>query len=197
MRGRGYAFRGQQPGRFPHTSMPRSEETALVRESEILGPFEYRFTPSRTFVRLARQVLGAWLERQPGVDVDGIDDLLVATSELCTNAVIHSSGAPASVALRAWIDCDEVVLQVEDDGDGFDLDEGDRTSVLPAIGAEHGRGLFIVAALTDAVEVRLVDGHTVVTCRKKAMIRQPADHVDHRLSTRFRSADAVGRNDGR
>ena len=177
--------------------MPRSEETALVRASEILGPFEYRFTPSRTFVRLARQVFGAWLERQPGVDVDGIDDLLVAVSELCTNAVTHSSGAPGSVALRAWIDCDEVVVEVEDDGDGFDLHAGDRTTVLPGIGQEHGRGLFIVAALTDHISVRAVDDRTIVSCRKKAMTRQPVDHLDHRLSTRFRGADAVARNDGR
>ena len=177
--------------------MPRSDESALVRESEILGPFEYRFTPSRTFVRLARQVFGAWLERQPGVDVNGIDDLMLAVSELCTNAVIHASGAADSVALRAWIENDEVVLEVEDDGRGFDLHAGDRTAVLPEIGQEHGRGLFIVAALTDALSVRVVDGHTVVTCRRQAMTRQPEDHLDHRLSTRFRGADASGRNDGR
>jgi serine/threonine-protein kinase RsbW len=177
--------------------MQRSDPSALVHEPEVLGPFEYRFTPSRTVIRLARQVFGMWLERQPGVDVDGIDDLMVAVSELCTNAVTHASGAVGSVALRAWIDCDEVVLEVEDDGDGFDLHEGDRTNVTPGFSEEGGRGLFIVSALTDHISLRIDQGRTIVTCRKKDMIRQPPDREDHRLSVRFRAADATGRNDGR
>src|SRR5687768_3255704 len=112
--------------------------------ADAAGPIEFRFTPtSRISVRLARRVVAHWLEAHPGIDGDGIDDLLIAVSELCTNAAAHASGEVGSVALRICVSDGAVVLEVEDDGPGFDPDEVIDLTKLES-DDEHGRGLFIV-----------------------------------------------------
>jgi serine/threonine-protein kinase RsbW len=128
------------------------------------GPFEYRFSPSSAAVPMSRHLLREWLACA-GAPTDAADDLLLAASELCTNAVRHASGAPNSAALRAWMDDSEaVVLEVEDDGPGFGWPASGVGE--PDLGSQSGRGLFIVQNVTDEV---VVDGQgptNVVRCRR-------------------------------
>lgn len=171
---------------MPTPATERPHEPSATRLVP-LGPIEYRFAPSLPAIRLARHVLANWLELQPGVDVDGIDDLIVACSELVSNAVRHAVGDVVSLRVRA--DEDSVVLEIEDDGDGFAwpawamADVGDDD--------EHGRGLFIVEALTDEVEVVTSRGRTVVRCRKRRMFNRPGGGPGGAdvgtLSARFRA----------
>lgn len=151
-----------------------------------LGPIEYRFAPSLPAIRLARHVLANWLELQPGVDVDAIDDLLVACSELVTNAVRHATGANAEVCLRVLAAGDAIVLEIEDDGDGFAWPVG-RVMADVLADDEHGRGLFIVESLTDDLEVVTSRGRTIVRCRKRAMLHQRTTSADPELNARFRA----------
>jgi anti-sigma regulatory factor (Ser/Thr protein kinase) len=155
-----------------------------------LGPIEYRFAPSLPAIRLARHVLSNWLELQPGVNVDGIDDLLVACSELVTNAVRHATGSNDQVALRVFAAGDSIVFEVEDDGDGF---AWPVSKVMADVLAddENGRGLFIVEALTDDVEVVASRGRTIVRCLKRGMLNLGVAQTDaadaDTLSARFRA----------
>lgn len=166
-------------------------DPAVREPSDILGPIEYRFAPSRRAIRLARHVLAGWLELQPGVDVDAIDDLLIACSELVTNAVDHATGPSASVLVRARIEGDAVCLEIEDDGDGFAWPVG--RGMADVLGDdEHGRGLFIVEALTDVVEVVARRGRTIVRCSKHGVLRQPETSQDPALSARFRAEEHPG-----
>lgn len=150
------------------------------------GPFEYRFTPSLGGIRLTRHVLANWLALQPGVDVDAIDDLLLVCSELSTNAIAHASGAEGSVALRVRTEGDDLVLEMEDDGEGF---AWPVAHVLADVldDDEHGRGLFIVEALTDTLEVFARDGVTVVRCTKVGVLGPAGAGADPALSRRFRA----------
>lgn len=128
---------------------------------DLLGPFEYRFPATARGARLARQVLGLWLDQQPIPD-DCVHDLLLACSELCGNAIRH--GAPTAdgmVALAASIVGSGVAIEVHDDGSGFTL-QGRRTDPE----AEGGRGLQLVSQVTDHVDVRMEPDHTVVRCYK-------------------------------
>ena len=134
----------------------------------LLGPLTHRFSPSTAAVPLARHLLADWLERVP-VEASAVDGLLLVASELCSNAVRHSSGAPGSVQLRAWTEDGGVVLEVEDDGGALTwsapvLDE------VPDPEAETGRGLFLVTELSDAVATRTVEGRTVVRSVKRAVV---------------------------
>ena len=125
-----------------------------------LGPFEYRFTPSVAAVSLARHFMADWLCNQPA-DLGVLDDVLVIVSELCTNAVQAASGAPGGVALRAWDDADTLVLEVEDDGGGF-VDDLPDEGHLPDVESPRGRGLFLVRALADSIDVIPGESGTIV-----------------------------------
>lgn len=97
-------------------------------------------------------------------------------SELCTNAIAHASPAPQSIALRAALHGDAVVLEVEDDGPGLDLDlqrdlADDRAQ--HERDHEHGRGLSIVRKLTDRLDVRRVGDRTIVRCDTDAVAAPP------------------------
>lgn len=132
----------------------------------VLGPFHYRFSPSTASIPLTRHLFADWLHYQP-VDPAHRDDLLFVATELCTNGIRASSGAPQSVELRAWLDGAAIHIQVEDDGAGF---VPAPSTDLPATDSESGRGLFLVRALTDRVDVARVDANTVTMCVKDAVI---------------------------
>lgn len=144
----------------------RSPSAALP--THMLAPFAHQFSPRAAAVPLARHLLRDWLERVP-VETPAMHDLLLTVSELCSNAVRHASGAPGSVALRAWAESDTIVIEVSDDGSSLVWPD-DVSDELPDPDAEQGRGLFLVRELVDEVMSRLEEGRTVVRVVKRAVI---------------------------
>lgn len=133
-----------------------------------LAPFEYRFTPQPAAVSIARHLLEEWLIRFP-VPRDETSDLLLVASELISNAVRHATGRPGGVALRAWAEDADVIIEVEDDGGGAGAWPVPDEEPPPA-DLERGRGLFLVHALSDTVETATEGEHTTVRCRKRAVL---------------------------
>ncbi|ADI08401.1 hypothetical protein SBI_05281 [Streptomyces bingchenggensis BCW-1] len=126
-------------------------------------------------VPLARRLLLGTMETA-GVDPEISYDLSVALSEACANAVEHGGGADGGggdYRVTAYIDGDTCRIEVTDSGPGFPRrpsrpDRGDwakdpqvrPTARQPAPAqAEHGRGLFLIEALTDRVRYRDRPGH--------------------------------------
>jgi anti-anti-sigma factor len=73
------------------------------------------------------------------LDEDDISTVVLLTSELVTNAVIHPKAPDeANMALRFWVYDRGVRVEVEDPGDGFDPGKHSRSS------RHGGRGLFLV-----------------------------------------------------
>lgn len=71
-------------------------------------------------------------------------NLVLLTSELVTNAVIHPRGAPGTpIALRIIVYAERVRIEVEDCGQGFT-----HPQPMPP-GGERGRGLFLVDRFSD------------------------------------------------
>ncbi len=132
------------------------------------APFEYRFSPSPATIPLCRHLFSDWMDHL-NIDDAERSDLLLVVSELCSNAVRHASGAPSALVLRAWADGDDLVVEVEDDGTGFEL-EGLYDDEEPDPDAERGRGLYVVDALTDVVTVTRDGGHTIVRAVRRAVI---------------------------
>ena len=88
----------------------------------------------------------------------------VALTEALSNAILRGNGddATRSVRLRVEIDDLQLVAEVRDEGDGFDLDACTEDSTLPEnLLREDGRGLFLMQKLMDRVE-RFRDGGNVV-----------------------------------
>jgi anti-sigma regulatory factor (Ser/Thr protein kinase) len=144
----------------------RRSPGALPRHA--LAPFSHQFSPQAAAVPLARHLLHDWLRLVP-VEEGAADALLLAVSELCSNAVRHAQGS-ATVHLHAWTEADAVVIEVSDDGGSLVWSDGPATAELPDPEAERGRGLFLVRELADEVAGRQEEGRTVVRLVKRAVV---------------------------
>lgn len=105
-----------------------------------------------------------WL-RAVGVPGDIADDLHVVFSELTANAVNGSPHEAALVNVRAACEDGEVVLDVRNTTavDGYRARRWDLGDPL----REGGRGLLIVQALVDELDVRQAGHDLAVRCRRR------------------------------
>lgn len=98
------------------------------------------------------------------VPEDAIDDVRVAVTEACANAVRHAvDSVEYTVSLRVAGDGCEI--EIVDVGPGFDPLGAELGDFDPE--AETGRGLYLVRALIDDLDYRRVDGRTHVTLTKR------------------------------
>jgi len=79
----------------------------------------------------------------------------VALTEAVANAILRGNGDdPAKhVHVRAEVGIDRLVVEVGDEGPGFDLDASVVDPTMPGnLDREDGRGLFLMRKLMDSVE---------------------------------------------
>ncbi|HWH33923.1 MAG TPA: ATP-binding protein [Acidimicrobiales bacterium] len=108
------------------------------------------------FVGVARTVVAAVATSIPGIDDDRLEDLRIAVSEACTNAVEAHQALQRDqrVVLRCLVDPDVLQIQVEDRGNGFDparVPSRPLVSDSGQLGPERGWGLQLIRALVDDV----------------------------------------------
>lgn len=125
--------------------------------------------PARAdFLAVARLVVGAAASVEEGLSEDRLDNLRLAVSEACINAInAHGRlGTDADhILIRCGLSLDRIEVEVVDHGSGFD-----PTAVpeLPAptdparLEHEGGLGLQLIRALTDETEIRSDHGGTAV-----------------------------------
>lgn len=121
-------------------------------------------------IPVVRRVVGDAL-RGLGVSEDCVADILVATSEACTNAVEHAQSC-GNYEVVGHVDEDTVRLKIMDWGRG-------PRPVPPVPGpgglAESGRGIKIMRALVDDFDIDSgPDRGTVVHLRKRLTWRDEA-----------------------
>jgi anti-sigma regulatory factor (Ser/Thr protein kinase) len=101
---------------------------------------------------------------QAGLSPDRANDLVIAVAELAANTLVHTSG-PGTLTI--WVTDDEVICQVQDQGQITDLQAG---MVRHAPDAPGGRGLWVVCQVCDQVEISTGQGGTTVRVH---MMRSP------------------------
>ena len=109
---------------------------------------------------LTRQVLDASLE-VIGITPDTRADITLALGEACANVILHADNSD-EYEVRASVYRDRCVIEVIDTGRGFDgaaLKESTGTR-----DGEHGRGLQIIRALTENLQIKDLN-------RRGAMVR--------------------------
>lgn len=113
---------------------------------------------------LARQLQGFKGDRE-----DLANQLNVVLTEAMVNAIRHANaGDPdKQVDIRITISDNELLLQVFDQGQGFDLNsiqdpDFDEEELLET----GGRGIYIMRALMDSVVYRKIPGGNVLEIRK-------------------------------
>lgn len=105
-------------------------------------PLLLTFPTEDVDLRGVRRVVGDWLDTQ-GVSVTTSTALVLATHEAVANALEHGKDGH-SVTVRGRIDNGDVTVEVSDDGDWQTATFEDH---------ERGRGLMMIAALTDEFEL--------------------------------------------
>lgn len=133
------------------------------------GPeLELVFPPKPEYVRAARHTVVA-LARLHDVPDEVLDDLKLAVSEACTNAVsvnARSSGEP--VRLVGTCHDDQIVIEVSDRGPVLDTSLLERTPEFDSeeFSFEKGLSLPLIAGVVDEVEALPgPDGGTVLRMR--------------------------------
>ena len=91
-------------------------------------------------------------------------NLPVALTEALSNAILRGNNDDPRkhVHVTARVDTKCLVIEVKDEGTGFDLDECTLDPTIPAnVDREDGRGLFLMRKLMDRVERFDDDGNVV------------------------------------
>ena len=116
----------------------------LPRDSRFLGPL--------------RTSLGALLK--PLAVPDGaVEDLQLALTEACANAIVHAEGT-RHCRVSVLVDAGRCTVRVADHGPGFSLSAVQADEPEPL--SESGRGLHVVEAVADELSVESGEDGVVV-----------------------------------
>lgn len=135
------------------------------------APFDYiemKIPAKPEYVGVIRLTLSAIASRM-GFTYDEIEDLKIATSEACTNAVQHAyqTEGQGEVALGFGLYADRLEVMVADRGESFDF-QAARKGIGPyqqnqpiEFLREGGLGLYLIETLMDEVRIHQKEGVTV------------------------------------
>ena len=128
---------------------------------------ELEIPASAEYIAIARLVVSSVASSRRNLGDNRIDDLKLAVSEACTNAIeaYASRTGDESVKILVRDDDDKLVVDVEDNGPGFDPDalpphppvtDPDRLNF------ERGLGIPLIRTLVDEVQFESSAGGTAV-----------------------------------
>ena len=128
------------------------------------------------FVALARLVVSAMASAETQLSDDRVDDLKIAVSEACTNAIeAHdASETDERVLVSCRADHERLEVCIEDRGSGFDvsnLPEHPPLTDPERLKFERGLGIPLIRALVDEVEFSSTGEGTAV----RLVMRHDAD----------------------
>ena len=127
------------------------------------GRFTWRLVADLDEVPVARRAFEGWL-REARVSDDDVHDLTVVLSELGSNAA--NGAAPGTEArIESWLDGSVLHLAVANrvDETTTDIQRWDLDDQLRG----GGRGLLIVRAYTDSMEIDTAGGEVSVLCTRR------------------------------
>jgi serine/threonine-protein kinase RsbW len=145
------------------------------------GPVIELEIPARPdYVALARLVVASLAANRRSLADDRIDDLKLALSEACTNAIEAHSRIDTDdrVVVRWKEQGDRLEVQVEDRGRGFDpgsLREHPPITDPERLNFERGLGIPLIRALVDEVDFTTSERGTAV---RMVMFCGPAEDLD-------------------
>ena len=99
-------------------------------------------------VSVARLTVSA-ISNTIGFNVEEIEDIKIALSEACANAIRHSQ--KDTFSLHFELEPGKLTIQVSDQGVGFDTNEV-KEPVIEEM-KENGLGFFIIESLMDEVTI--------------------------------------------
>lgn len=138
---------------------------SLAWEADVLFSLQLSLPRDARFVGLLRNVVGCVFD-DIGAPQAASDDIKLALTEACANAVRHAVGSE-EYSVGFTIDADGCEIEVVDLGPGFDLPAVvDVEDVEPDAETEAGRGVMLMQALMDDLQFSRQDSATSVRLRK-------------------------------
>ena len=124
------------------------------------------YLPQRGSACDMRCALRAYMAER-SLDARVVNDVVLAADEAFINALIHA-GDEGVILVSAWVEDGEAYVVVRDLGPGFDATALTRDTP-PDHDEPHGRGLFLIRAMMD--QVQITSGRTGTTVQ---MVRRIA-----------------------
>ena len=115
--------------------------------------------------------------QQLKLDAETSQSIGTAVREAVANAIQHGNSMDPEkfVRIDCCIDGDEVVIQVRDQGNGFDPNQVPDPLDPDNLMRPNGRGIFFMKKFMDDIQYSFEsDGGTVVTMRKRVTLQPPA-----------------------
>jgi serine/threonine-protein kinase RsbW len=130
------------------------------------------FEPELLSVPVMRQVLGDTL-RGIGLNEDSVSDILLATTEACTNVVLHAGRSGPAYTVVATVRKAACRVEITDAGQGCAKVRRGRFRGRGEL-SESGRGFTIMRACVDGVTLRSAPGRgTRVVLDKRIRWEEP------------------------
>lgn len=119
------------------------------------------------YIALVRLVVSSLASSRRALADDRVDDLKLAVSEACTNAIeAHRAVANEDRVLVRWSEADDrLQVTIEDRGGGFDpasLPEHPPVTDPDRLNFERGLGIPLIRTLVDEVVFSPAEGGTAV-----------------------------------
>jgi serine/threonine-protein kinase RsbW len=113
---------------------------------------ELRIPGRPEFVRVVRKTAGT-LAHQLSFTVADAHDIELAVGEACNNAIEHGRADPGEeIVVRLGVEPDRLVVEVIDQGEGFDPEEAEQGVVDgETVG---GFGIIVMRSIMDEVDIR-------------------------------------------
>ncbi|HTU88321.1 MAG TPA: SpoIIE family protein phosphatase [Solirubrobacteraceae bacterium] len=134
------------------------DDVAIValQNSPVPSELHLRLPAEPRTLAQVRRILRRWLVERGGEEAD-VAEVTIAVSEACANAIEHAySPAAASFELDAWGDNGDITVVVRDAGQW-----------RAPRGENRGRGLSIIAAAMDDLQVERLPTGTEVVMRRR------------------------------
>ncbi len=126
-------------------------DAAAIREVRL------RIPAKPEYITLCRLALTGISRLRPLAD-ETLADLKLALTEACSNSVRHAyADGEGSVDIRYELHADRLVIEVVDDGEGFDPAQSGPNGDDDEL-AEGGLGIAIIRSIADDVEIGAGEG---------------------------------------
>jgi serine/threonine-protein kinase RsbW len=112
------------------------------------GEFRARFPNTRRAAAFARRSLIAHIAAYGYPDGD-LADIETAVGEALANAAEHGHRMDSGFEVRVYVERDRIVIEVQDEGDGFRPGAG---TAKPGHDAPRGFGIYLMRHLMDEVD---------------------------------------------
>lgn len=88
------------------------------------------------------------------LDKKYFNKIYLCITEAVINSIRHGNKNDLNKQVRIVADCieTEIIIQIEDEGDGFDVKKVKNPTLKENVNSESGRGIFIIKNLSDGIE---------------------------------------------